>query len=127
LLSKPQLMPILTLADIAKKTAHVFRGIGEAIPTEPHPTTIPQRATPTLIQGRKEPRRTQAVATTGIKPLKGKLPNENSPFTSFTFASRIEFLLTEVIMYRDIEALLGCIGLVSMVILIVKGLIEIAI
>lgn len=30
-------------------------------------------------------------------------------------------------MYRDIEALLGCIGLVSMVILIVKGLIEIAI
>lgn len=30
-------------------------------------------------------------------------------------------------MYKDVEAVLGCIGLVSMVILIAKGLIEIAI
>jgi hypothetical protein len=77
-------MQILTLADIVNKTVHVFRGIGEAIPMEPHPTIILQRATPTPIQEKKEPRRTQAVATTGIKFLKGKLPHENSPFTLYT-------------------------------------------
>jgi hypothetical protein len=59
-------MPILTLTDIAKVMANAFRDIGEVILTEPHPTTILQRATPTPIQVKKGLRRNRTVVTAGI-------------------------------------------------------------